>query len=299
MGECAAKKTPCTDFAGYLRKDKDMEFNLSTDIQQSIPQAIVFNYDELKTELTEKIKPYEAMAVTKEDLKGAASNKAALNKLKKALNDKRIEVKKAYIAPFETFENQIKELMGIIDGGIVNIDKQLKEFEQKRINEKYAEIESFYKEEIGEYEDLLPLDRILPDKWKNKGSKTAVIQTEIHDCVFKFKNDIRIIKAMDLECENQVLNSYIRSLDMSVALEEKHKYEEQQALLKRVSEKEIKKEPEAPPETPQEPTCASKTDEQTRTIDVRFYDTNSSFRKKMKELCELYNIKYSGVSKGE
>lgn len=299
MGECAAKKAPCTDFTGYLRKDKDMEFNLSTDIQQSIPQAIVFNYDELKTELTEKIKPYKAIVVTEEDLKGAASNKAALNKLKKALNDKKIEVKKAYIAPFETFENQIKELMGIIDGGIVNIDRQLKEFEQKRINEKYAEIESFYKKEIGEYEDLLPLDRILPEKWKNKGSKTAAIQTEIHDCIFKFKNDIRIIKAMDLECENQVLNSYIRSLDMSVALEEKHKYEEQQALLKRASEQEIKKEPEIPPETSPKPTCASKSDEQTKTIDVRFYDTNSSFRKKMKELCELYNIKYSSVPKGE
>ena len=36
-----------------------MEFNLSTDIKQSIPNAIVFNFEELKAELSEKIKPYE------------------------------------------------------------------------------------------------------------------------------------------------------------------------------------------------------------------------------------------------
>ena len=36
-----------------------MDFNLSTDIKQSIPNAIVFNFEELKAELSEKIKPYE------------------------------------------------------------------------------------------------------------------------------------------------------------------------------------------------------------------------------------------------
>ena len=48
-----------------------MEFNLSTDIKQSIPNAIVFNFEELKAELSEKIKPYETLAVTEDDLKSA------------------------------------------------------------------------------------------------------------------------------------------------------------------------------------------------------------------------------------
>ena len=85
-----------------------MEFNLSTDIKQSIPNAIVFNFEELKAELSEKIKPYETLAVTEDDLKSAKSDKATLNKLKKALNDKKVEVKKEYISPLENFEKLIK-----------------------------------------------------------------------------------------------------------------------------------------------------------------------------------------------
>lgn len=55
-----------------------MEFNLSTDIKQSIPNAIVFNFEELKAELSEKIKPYETLAVTEDDLKSAKSDKQRL-----------------------------------------------------------------------------------------------------------------------------------------------------------------------------------------------------------------------------
>ena len=105
-----------------------MEFNLSTDIKQSIPNAIVFNFEELKAELSEKIKPYETLAVTEDDLKSAKSDKATLNKLKKALNDKKVEVKKEYISPLENFEKQVKELVEIIDKGVNNIDTQVKDF---------------------------------------------------------------------------------------------------------------------------------------------------------------------------
>lgn len=301
MGVCAARSTSFVNFTKHLRKEIDMEFNLSTNIQQSIPQAIVFNYEELKAELTEKIKPYESMAVTEDDLKGAAGDKANLNKLKKALNDKKIEVKKDYNAPLEAFDNQIKELIAIIDSGVNNIDGQLKAFEQKRIDEKLAAIEAFYKEEIGEYEELLPLERILPDKWKNKGAKMDSIQKEIHEHIFKFKNDIRIIKTMNLECEGQMINAYLQSLDMSAALEEKHQYEKRQATLKKISESEnrLDEKPEAAQNEPTVSTVEVSSDEQLKTIDVRFYNTNSTFRRKMKELCGLYNIKYGSAPKGE
>lgn len=64
-------------------KEIIMEFNLSTDIKQSIPNAIVFNFEELKAELSEKIKHLETLAVTEDDLKSAKSDKATLNKLKR------------------------------------------------------------------------------------------------------------------------------------------------------------------------------------------------------------------------
>ena len=56
-----------------------------------IPDAISFNYDELKQELAEKVSMYETMVYTEEQIKEAKADKASLNKLKKALNDERIK----------------------------------------------------------------------------------------------------------------------------------------------------------------------------------------------------------------
>lgn len=280
-----------------------MEFNLITNIKQSIPQAIVFNFDELKKELAEKITPYKSLAVTEDDLKGAKSDKANLNKLKKALNDKRIEVKKEYMQPLEVFEGQVKELVSIVDEGIVNIDSQVKAFENKQQEDKLKEIAAFYVEEFEDLVDILPLERIIPDKWRNKSCKMSDIQQEIRDKVFKFRNDVNIIKAMNLECEDMMLDAYVKTLDMSAALQEKHDFEARQEALKK-SEKQA---PEmlsedmqnAASEVPDVQYKKEVRGEVLRTIDVRFYDTSEEFRKAMKELTSRYNIKYGNVPKGE
>lgn len=281
-----------------------MEFNLSTDIKQSIPNAIVFNFEELKSELSDKIKPYETLAVTEDDLKSAKSDRAALNKLKKALNDKKVEVKKEYISPLESFEKQVKELVEIIDKGVNNIDTQVKDFEKKELDEKLKEIASFYVEEFPDYYEVLKLERVIPEKWQNKTCKLETIKQEIRDKVFKFENDIKVIKAMKLECEEQMLDAYVETLDMSAALQKKHKYEETQNALKKMSKSEPAKEEitstaETVQEQPPQPPKQAVNQQATKTIDVRFYDTTEEFRKAMKALTTQYNIKYGNVPKGE
>ena len=277
-----------------------MEFNLSTDIKQSIPNAIVFNFEELKAELSEKIKPYETLAVTEDDLKSAKSDKATLNKLKKALNDKKVEVKKEYISPLENFEKQVKELVEIIDKGVNNIDTQVKDFEKKEVDEKLKEIASFYVEEFPDYYEVLKLEKVIP----NKTSKLETIKQEIRDKVFKFENDIKVIKAMKLECEEQMLDAYIETLDMSAALQKKHEFEERLNALKLMKNSEpAKEEITSTAETVQEqsPQLPKQAVNQqaTKTIDVRFYDTTEEFRKAMKALTTQYNIRYGNVPKGE
>ena len=281
-----------------------MEFNLSTDIKQSIPNAIVFNFEELKAELSEKIKPYETLAVTEDDLKSAKSDKATLNKLKKALNDKKVEVKKEYISPLENFEKQVKELVEIIDKGVNNIDTQVKDFEKKEVDEKLKEIASFYVEEFPDYYEVLKLEKVIPNKWQNKTSKLETIKQEIRDKVFKFENDIKVIKAMKLECEEQMLDAYIETLDMSAALQKKHELEERLNALKLMKNSEpAKEEITSTAETVQEqsPQLPKQAVNQqaTKTIDVRFYDTTEEFRKAMKALTTQYNIRYGNVPKGE
>ena len=123
-----------------------MEFNLSTDIEKSIPKAIVFNFEELKGELLDAITPYKALIVTEENIKDAKKQRASLNKFESAINDKKKEVKKAYMSPYTEFENQCKELMDIVNSASKHIDEQVKAIEEaKKEPEKTKDIKiKFY-----------------------------------------------------------------------------------------------------------------------------------------------------------
>ena len=69
-----------------------------------LPEKILFNYDELKQDLLEKVSMYETLVYTDDQIKDAKADKAALNKLKKALNDERIRLEKEYMGPFNEFK---------------------------------------------------------------------------------------------------------------------------------------------------------------------------------------------------
>lgn len=101
-----------------------------------IPKVIEFNYKELKSELEEKVSHYETLVYTDEQIKEAKSDRANLNKLKKALNDERIRREKEYLQPFNVFKAQINEIIGIIDRPITVIDSQVKAYEEKQKQEK-------------------------------------------------------------------------------------------------------------------------------------------------------------------
>lgn len=213
-------------------------------------------------------------------------------------------MKKEYISPLENFETQVKELVEIIDKGVNNIDTQVKDFEKKEVDEKLKEIASFYVEEFPDYYEVLKLEKVIPNKWQNKTCKIETIKQEIRDKVFKFENDIKVIKAMKLECEEQMLDAYIETLDMSAALQKKHEFEERQNALKKMNKSEpAKEEIASTAETVQEqspqPPKQAVNQQATKTIDVRFYDTTEEFRKAMKTLTTQYNIRYGNVPKGE
>lgn len=101
---------------------------------------------------------------------------------------------------------------------------------------------------------------------------------------------------MKLDCEDMVLDAYVRTLDMSTALQEKHDFEERQKVLKKKVKVEQTNSSENALESKQDDEILS---EELKTIDVRFYDTTAQFRTAMKQLTQQYNIRYGNVPKGE
>ena len=105
-----------------------MSNNLEVKVTQA-PAKIEFNYKEMKQALAEKMEVYNATVVTEDTVRDAKKDLASLRKVKKALNDRRIEIKKEYDKPYDEFKKKVDELTGLIDEPIEKIDEQVKEFE--------------------------------------------------------------------------------------------------------------------------------------------------------------------------
>lgn len=296
-----------------------MELIMTTDLEKSLPQKIDFNYEAIKSELSEKLERYNSLVVTEDSISGAKKDKAALNKLKTALEDRRKEVKKDCLRPYEEFEQKIKELVGMIDAPVLAIDEQIKAFDEIKKEEKRADIQGFYTENIGDLASLLPFEKIFDPRWLNATYKIEDVQKEITDRIFKTRNDIGIIKAMNLSGEQQVLDVYLRTLDMSAALAEKTRLEAQQKRMEEyeAAQQKAAQDAQQEPKTMvidgtsghdlcdcqpgdrvifgENPVTADIPLEEPKTIKVVFYDTSEAFRHDMRALTEKYGIRYGGL----
>lgn len=156
-----------------------------------VGQPITFNFDELKTELTEKVQHYKTLVYTDDQVSDAKKDKANLNKLKTAIEDRRKEIKKECLKPYEDFEKQVKEIVAIIDEPIGLIDKQVKDFETEKKNAKRNEIEELWASKTKP--DWLKLEQIWDDKWLNVTTNMKSIETTIDNELTRIDNEISSI----------------------------------------------------------------------------------------------------------
>ncbi len=220
-----------------------MEVRLTPSIEQVIPPQISFNFEEIKEELAGKLQVYRNMVVTEDGIKEAKADRANLNKFKTALSDSRKSVKRQWNQPLADFEDKMKELEQMVDAPIGAIDRQIKAFDEIKKQEKRQSIEQFFAENIGDLEEVLHLEKIWNERWLNVTYSMKEIEKEILEKIRKAHSDIGIIMAMQLPCCDQMISSYLNTLDMSAAMEEKHRYEEAQKAKAQL-EKQKQAEPE-------------------------------------------------------
>lgn len=207
--------------------------------EYQLPEQILFNYEELKAELTEKVQHYETLVYTDEQIKEAKADRAALNKLKKALNDERIRREKEYMQPFNEFKSKINEIVAIIDKPVAVIDKQIREYEDKRQQEKLEEIKKLWSEM--EVPDGMTLDKVFNDRMLNTSFNMKHVKQCFIDAIDRFNRDMAVLVNLP-EYSFEAQQTYISSLDLSKAMNEanrlsrlakqKAEYEAEQERLK-------------------------------------------------------------------
>ena len=201
------------------------------------------NFEEVKGYLKAQIEPYKNMVFSDGMEKDAKAILADLRKGKKGISSKRIEIKKAYMAPYDSFEEKMKELESICDEGIQNVDGWVKASEEKRKEEKRKEIEKIYAKEMpDEFKEILTLDRIYQPKWENATCKPKEIKCDIQEPIVELKENIRVIKSMNEECEEEALKALYASLALSDAINYINDYKAKKAaILERQKAEEARK----------------------------------------------------------
>lgn len=169
-----------------------MELILKT-AEVNLPQSIE-NLAALKAELTPKLDYYNKLVVTADSIKAAKADKAALNKLKTAIEDQRKAIKKQYLEPYTILETQCKEVVALIDAPISAIDKQIKVFEEKDDNDKYTQLTAAFNDL--EPPEWIKIEDVLNPKWKNKTLKTDALITELTAAVKELVDGIEKISEM-------------------------------------------------------------------------------------------------------
>lgn len=235
-----------------------MEFRLINPTEDGFLRRIQWNKEELEAAVRAKIANYENVVYTDENIKEAKNDRAELNKLLKAIEDRRKQVKKIINEPYAVFEAELKEITALINKPVGLIDQQVKAYEERQREEKKAAIKSIYDECIGNLAKVLPFEKIFDIRYMNQTFKMSVAEEEIKEKITRVKTDLETIDSLESKYKLNAKDVYIKTFDLSKALAEnkrladleekleadKRRKEEEAAERKRLAEIRRQKEAE-------------------------------------------------------
>lgn len=193
---------------------------------------------ELVASMTEQ---YEGVTYTDEQIKIAKSDRATLNAMKKAISDRRIQVKKAVMEPYTKFETEVAEVVALIDKPIAMIDSQIKEYDERVKNEKKQALKEYFEEIAADLEGVLTFDRVFDQRYLNATVSLSKAKTDIKDKVERVNTDLNTLDSLDAEYRMFARDVYVRTLDMSQAMAEISRLQE----LKKQEEERSRQQEEA------------------------------------------------------
>ncbi len=220
-----------------------MEFRLINPTEDGFLRVIKWNKEELEAAVRQKIAAYENIVYTEDNIKQAKADRAELNKLVTAIEERRKKMKKIINEPYETFEAELKEVLALIQEPVGIIDKQVKAFEDQQKEEKKAKIRAAYDEAIGDLASVLPFEKVFDSRYLNQTYKLVTAQTDIKSKVEKVRTDLETIDSLESKYKLNAKDVYIKTLDLSKALAENKRLSDLEEKLE--AEKRRKAEEEA------------------------------------------------------
>lgn len=208
-----------------------MELRIISPNEDGFVREIKWNHEELKQEVAARMKEYEGLVLTDDQISSGKKELANLRKLKKALEDERKRIKEVCLEPYRKFEEQIREVTALLDTPIDLIDGQIKEYDKQKRVEKMNEIRDIYDNAVGTLRGILPFEKVLKQQYLNATVSLKSIKKEITELIARVNNDLDTVEGLGSKFDSQIRDVYIRTLDLSLALQEKNRLEEQERQL--------------------------------------------------------------------
>lgn len=208
-----------------------MEFRLINPTETGFLKHIEWNKAELEAAVKAKVDSYKGIVYTEETLKSAKADKAELNNLLKAIEERRKKVKEIINEPYADFEKELKSVTDLIKRQTEEIGKQIDSFEDKQREEKKQKIQEAYDSTIGDLKEVLPFTKVFDPRYLNKTYKLNTAISEVKAKIEKVKGDLSTIESV---CGKYALNAkdvYVRTLDLSKALAEEKRLKELEEKL--------------------------------------------------------------------
>ncbi|MCD7998970.1 MAG: DUF1351 domain-containing protein [Clostridiales bacterium] len=202
-----------------------MELKIYSPQEAGFVQKIDWNFDELKKEITTASQEYEASVYTDETIMDAKKDRAKLRKFIDAMNSERTRIRKKLLEPDEVFGSQIKELTGIIEKAIINIDDQVKDYERRQREEKTAKVRDFYEENINDLIDILPFEKVFRPEYANASTTMKSIKEEILALIQKVDEGLAIINEVDSPYAGEMKEIFLQTYDIGKAMAERNRLE--------------------------------------------------------------------------
>ena len=230
------------------------EFNFIVDqaaLQTIQNTKLTANFAEMETALKKFVAPYESLIVTEDAVSTAKSDRAKLRSFANHIDSYRKSVKSIYQTPLKEFEEKCKRLDAIIDKGVSNLDGQVKEFEQKKREEKLFLLHDYFdnQQKNMKYPDYVSWEQIENPKWGNVTYSTDEAHKDIDIACMGVDRDVQQIMDLSSEFQLALLQEYKKTHNVFDAfhlqeqlatqkkLEEERKKQLEQEHIKKREEK--------------------------------------------------------------
>lgn len=193
---------------------------LQVTVQQT-PGVVHWNFDELKAQLQEEMSTYETAVYTDDNISEAKGDLAMLRKLRKSVEDRRKEIKKKCLEPYEPVEVQAKELTALIDKPIGLINEKVTEFDTKKREERKNSILEYMNEKFSTLPDVIGQRlkfKCYDPHWENASTSAKEWKTSIDTAADTCRDDIaKMNETIDAEFLPEAMKIYEKNLKITEA----------------------------------------------------------------------------------